>query len=248
MEISNDTSPATDADLFKSKLTLAAQKESLIEYSADKPRPKKIFKSGEKIKGRGQVNVYNGSKGVASGQTSRVQLFVSAKNLADLDFITQSDPYCTLKVKNSKHGSYIEYGKTEMIDNNLNPKWVKHFTVQYFFEGTQWLCFEVWDDDEEEAELIGMAELRLSEVMNAPGQKYCCPLTIKKYLRGTLKIKADSVNISQDKINLQFGANLVSKKYFCCGYDNPYLLIERARLLNETEYAEKQMQQREALK
>ena len=65
-----------------------------------------------------------------------------------------------MKVKNSLHGNYIDYGKTEVIDNNLNPKWVKHFTIDYFFEGTQWLMFEVWDeDDENDHELIGMAEL-----------------------------------------------------------------------------------------
>ena len=75
--------------------------------------------------------------------------------------------------------------------------------------------------------------------MGAQGQKFCCPLTIKKYLRGTLKIKADSVNISHDTIKIHFGADLVSKKYFCCGYDNPYLLIERARLLNEAEFTDK---------
>ena len=106
----------------------------MAETSCDKPKAKEIIDSRD-IHGRGQVMVYN-NKGVVQGQTSRVQLFVSAKNLADLDMITQSDPFCTLRVKNSLHGNYINYGQTEVIDNNLNPKWIKHFTIEYFFEGT----------------------------------------------------------------------------------------------------------------
>ena len=132
-----------------------------------------------------------------------------------------------------------------MIDNNLNPKWVKHFTIEYFFERCQWLKFEVWDDDGDDSELIGMAELQLSDIMDAPGQKFCCALVHKKHLRGTLKIKADSVNVSQDTIKIHFLGNLESKKYFCCGYNNPYLLIERARLLSAGEIAEKQKKERE---
>ena len=63
-----------------------------------------------------------------------MQLFVSAKNLADLDLLTESDPCCVLKMKTGKFGSYEIIGETETIDNNLNPKWVKHFKVEYVFE------------------------------------------------------------------------------------------------------------------
>lgn len=69
----------------------------------------------------------------------------------------------------------------------------------------------------------------------------------KKHLRGTLKIKADCVNISQDSIKIHFLGNLVSKKFFCCGFDNPYLLIERARLLTTQEIEDKKKKERDAL-
>ena len=179
------------------------------------------------------------TKGTVTGVTSKVQLFVSAKNLADLDLITQSDPFCQLKVKNTKNGSYILYGRTETIDNNLNPKWVKHFSLDYFFEGTQWLKFEVFDDDGSENELIGMAEIQLSHIMMAPKATFCTALVHKKLLRGTLKIKADAVCVSNDSIKIHFTGNLVSKKFYCCGYDNPYLLIERARMMTEADLREK---------
>ena len=86
-------------------------------------------------KGLGQVTAFSaGHKKKASGPTSRVEIFVSAKNLADLDTFTLSDPLCTLKVKNSKLGGYIDYGSTEVVDNNLNPKWVQHFQIEYYFD------------------------------------------------------------------------------------------------------------------
>ena len=28
----------------------------------------------------------------------------------------------------------MEYGETEVVDNNLNPKWVAHFQVEYYFD------------------------------------------------------------------------------------------------------------------
>ena len=151
-----------------------------------------------------------------------------------------------MKVKNSVHGSYISYGKTETIDNNLNPKWMKYFQVNYYFEGTQWLLFEVWDDDESNSELIGKAEVKLSDIMRAPKKQFTCALVHKKHLRGTLQIKVDSVNVSEDAIDIHFNADLVSKKYFCCGFDNPYLLIERARLMNDEDVAEKLQAEKEA--
>ena len=112
--------------------------------------------------------IHGCTKQKATGPTSRIELFVSAKNLTDLDTFTLSDPVCTLKVKNSKLGGYISYGETEVIDNNLNPKWVEHFQVEYYFDKQQYLLFEVWDDDEENRELIGSCETTLSEIMVAP--------------------------------------------------------------------------------
>ena len=84
----------------------------------------------------------------------------------------------------------MDYGKTEVIDNNLNPKWVKHFIVEYYTDSQQHLLFEVWDDDDIEGELIGRAEMLMQDVMMAPKQTFCCALVHKKVFRGTLKIRA----------------------------------------------------------
>ena len=58
-----------------------------------------------------------------------------------------------------------------------------------------------------------------------------------------MKIKADLVNISDDTIKLAFTGNVISNKFLCFGFDNPYVLIERARLYTEQEMAEKKLRE-----
>jgi Ca2+-dependent lipid-binding protein len=62
-----------------------------------------------------------------------VQLFCSATKLVNLDYLTVSDPQCTLKVKEANNAYAVQktVGETEVIDNNLNPVWTKHFAVVY---------------------------------------------------------------------------------------------------------------------
>jgi len=53
--------------------------------------------------------------------------------LVNLDWLSVSDPICTLKVKEANYEYAVQktVGETEVIDNNLNPVWTKHFEVIY---------------------------------------------------------------------------------------------------------------------
>lgn len=89
-----------------------------------------------------------------------MQLFVSATNLANLDYLTLSDPICTLKVKeaNNQYSPEKKVGETEVIDNNLNPTWTKHFSVIYQFNRDRDLSFQVWNyNNPNSKDLIGEA-------------------------------------------------------------------------------------------
>ena len=121
----------------------------------------------------------------------------------------------------------------------MNPKWVKHFSVEYFSSSQQYLLFEVWDHDELDSELIGSTEILFHDILVAPKQNFNSALVHKKLLRGTLKIKADFVNVSSDSLKIHFMGDLVSRKFLCCGFDNPYLLVERARLMTAEDLQEK---------
>ena len=164
-----------------------------------------------------------------------VQLFVEGKNLVDLDFFTVSDPICSLKIRDSNvhDAEYKLSGETEVIDNNLNPLWIEHFTVLYSFKRDTELYFEVSNyNNATDRELIGEVVFNLSELMTAGG------LTVTKTLRhpekgdksrGLLKVRGDKIKNTEDRVKFQICANLKSKKFACFGANNPYLLIERAR-------------------
>ncbi len=84
----------------------------------------------------------------AAGPSSKIILSLSCRNLKDLDTFSKSDPEVHVYLKNGKQGNYGLLGKTEMILNNLNPDFVKTFTLDYFFEKEQWIKFEVYDVDD----------------------------------------------------------------------------------------------------
>lgn len=124
-------------------------------------------------------------------------------------------------------------GETEVVDNNLNPEWIKHFNVKYIFHKDMELWFQVWHvESEDEKKLIGETTIKLSQLMMNDNQ------TLEQQLynsaegskpAGRLKIQADCVRKSEDIIKFQITGNLKSRKFLCFGSDHPYLLIERGK-------------------
>ncbi|WAR25920.1 CPNE8-like protein [Mya arenaria] len=55
--------------------------------------------------------------------------------------------------KDDRETQWREFGRTEVIWNNLNPDFVKKFVMQYCFEQSQKLKFEVYDIDSQSADL-----------------------------------------------------------------------------------------------
>ena len=49
--------------------------------------------------------------------------------------------------KLEKNGVWVQVGKTEVLKDNLNPKFEKKFELDYFFEEVQSLRFEIQDID-----------------------------------------------------------------------------------------------------
>ena len=168
-----------------------------------------------------------------------MELFVEGHDLVDLDFFSVSDPICTLKIKDSNvnHATSHLVGETEVIDNNLNPKWLKSFCVQFIFTKDLDLKFEVNNyNDPDSRELIGEGEICLTEVMMAPAQTKKIKLQLpekdakgKKIRnwqnRGFLTIRADKIKKTEDIIKFQISAELKSRRFLCFGNDSPYLLI-----------------------
>ncbi|XP_051710762.2 copine-5 isoform X3 [Oryctolagus cuniculus] len=77
----------------------------------------------------------------------------------------------------------FHFGRTEVIDNTLNPDFVRKFVVDYFFEEKQNLRFDLYDVDSKSPDLskhdfLGQAFCTLGEIVGSPGSRLEKPLTI----------------------------------------------------------------------
>ena len=81
--------------------------------------------------------------GTAATTATKVELAVECQDLIDADILSKSDPMCVLFAKEFTSDRYTEIGRSETIQNNLNPKFVKRFVLDYFFEERQMLRFEL---------------------------------------------------------------------------------------------------------
>jgi vacuolar-type H+-ATPase subunit F/Vma7 len=159
--------------------------------------------------------------------------------------LSKSDPICVLFCK--KHGVWSEYNRTEVIRDNLNPKFARTFVLPYHFEEEQPLKFAVYDADSTSRDLrkhdfIGDAEFTLANVVVA-GTEFSMNLTKQgsKKPRGKIHVVAEEVEESKTNIEFLISARGLDKKDFF-GKSDPYLEISRGReddsfiLVHRTEY------------
>ena len=113
--------------------------------------------------------------------TEKVWLFLSCQNLANLDTISKSDPRVNVFFHNGGHNDkWVLLGKTETIENSLNPVFVTSFEIDFYFERSQKVKFEVGDVDVTTTELIGTVETTIAKIMGSPGQSVSIDLENKK--------------------------------------------------------------------
>jgi len=101
-----------------------------------------------------------------------VNLSFMCENLPNLDTFTRTDGMVVLFKKEGN--LWKELGKTEVIMDSLNPKWVKNFEVPYHFEKREYYKAVVYDIDDfknlgnfEGHDLAGELEFAIHEVVTA---------------------------------------------------------------------------------
>ena len=156
-----------------------------------------------------------GTAGVAKIE---VELSISARNLLDLDIFSKSDPMCVVYTRDDSRAgqNWNEIGRTECIDNNLNPEFATKIQIQYLFEQRQILKFEVYDIDSDSQQLqdhdfIGSTECTLGQIVSAGSNGLV--LVLKNNDRpnkfcGELLLKSEEVNECRDVMELQIGAKI----------------------------------------
>ncbi|XP_022527065.1 copine-8 isoform X1 [Astyanax mexicanus] len=164
---------------------------------------------------------------------TKVEITVSCRNLLDRDTFSKSDPICVLYTQGIGNKEWREFGRTEVIDNTLNPEFVRKFILDYFFEERQNLRFDLYDVDSKSSNLskhdfLGQAQCTLGEIVGSMGSRLEKPLGgIPGKKCGTIIVKAEELNNCRESVMMQFCGNKLDKKDFF-GKSDPFLVFYRS--------------------
>uniref|UniRef100_A0A8C6LXZ1 Copine-3 n=1 Tax=Nothobranchius furzeri TaxID=105023 RepID=A0A8C6LXZ1_NOTFU len=122
---------------------------------------------------------------------TKVELTISCENLMDMDFFSKSDPVCALFLY-TPDSIWYELGRTETIQNCLNPKFSKKFVVDYYFETVQRLKFSVYDIDNDSHDLNDCDHDFLGEFECTLGQVSFTSYAVEKPLDSMLLLLTDT--------------------------------------------------------
>ncbi|NXY32688.1 CPNE9 protein, partial [Pomatorhinus ruficollis] len=163
---------------------------------------------------------------------TKVELTVSCRNLLDMDTFSKSDPVVVLFVQVSGSSEWKEFGRTEVIDNTLNPDFVRKFVLDYYFEEKQNLRFDVPPGSHSALsgaqDFLGQAFVALGEVIGSQRGRLERPLTGVPGKRcGTILLLAEELSNCRDIVTMQLCANKLDKKDFF-GKSDPFLVFYRS--------------------
>uniref|UniRef100_A0A1I7S2X2 Copine-8 n=1 Tax=Bursaphelenchus xylophilus TaxID=6326 RepID=A0A1I7S2X2_BURXY len=136
---------------------------------------------------------------------SKVELVLAARNLADRDVLSKSDPMCVVyRVDNNVAR---EVARTEIIWDNLSPNWATKIKLDYFFERRQTLLFKIYDIDSPNATLsehdfLGSCSTDLADILAAPNGYLTLSLGGWNRAKGHLIVFAEEVTQVQNDIFL----------------------------------------------
>ncbi|XP_072013464.1 copine-8-like isoform X3 [Amphiura filiformis] len=148
-----------------------------------------------------------------------------------MDVFSKSDPMCVVFTHRLGTNEYVEYFRTEEIKDTLNPDFVRKVIIDYYFEETQKLKFELYDIDSPSKDLrnhdfLGAAQCTLGEIMSAGGQ-HVMKLSGPKKDCGKIKIRGEEMSECRDVLTLQFKCENLDKMDFF-GKSDPFLVFSRS--------------------
>lgn len=174
------------------------------------------------------------SPGEASAPSFTIELSISCRDLTDMDVFSKSDPFCVLYLKDT-HEVWNCLGRTETIDNTLNPEFQKKFILDYKFEERQLLKFDVYDADSdsprlEDHDFIGSTQCSLGEVVACQGRAFTKPLIGDGgNHRQVLCLTAEELLENKEVLHLSMGARKLDRKnWWGWGSSDPFLTISKA--------------------
>ncbi|KAM9325542.1 copine-9 [Gastrophryne carolinensis] len=164
---------------------------------------------------------------------TKIEVTVSCRSLLDMDTFSKSDPVVVLYIQGIGNKEWTEFGRTEVIDNTLNPDFVRKFVLDYFFEEKQNLRFDVFNVDSRSCNIskhdfLGQAFCTLGEIIGSPRSRLEKPLTgIPGKKCGNIILSAEELSNCRDIVTMQLCANKLDKKDFF-GKSDPFLVFYRS--------------------
>ncbi|XP_065811437.1 copine-9 [Labrus bergylta] len=164
---------------------------------------------------------------------TKIEVTVSCRNLLDMDTFSKSDPVVVLYLQGLGTKEWREFGRTEVIDNTLNPDFVRKFVLDFFFEEKQNLRFDVYNVDTRSSNLskhdfLGQMFCTLGEIIGTTGSRLERTLSgIPGKKCGTIIFTAEELSNCRDIATMQLCANKLDKKDFF-GKSDPFLVFYRS--------------------
>ena len=165
--------------------------------------------------------------------TADLELSLECSGLDNMDLMSKSDPFVVAYAKDGA-GQWRELGRTETIQDTLNPSFAASFTIQYFFERTQWFRFDVYDSDGTSTDLtqhdfIGRTtELKLCDIVANQG-RLSAELTRpgKRGPSGTLTAIVEEMSGTCDDVVLKLHGHQLRSMNGWFGKSDPFVAIHR---------------------
>uniref|UniRef100_A0AAY4E349 C2 domain-containing protein n=1 Tax=Denticeps clupeoides TaxID=299321 RepID=A0AAY4E349_9TELE len=151
----------------------------------------------------------------------------ASRGVLNILSVTKFRPPCTFSYVKNK------FGRTEMIDNTLNPDFVRKFVLDFFFEEKQNLRFDVYNVDTRSSNIskhdfLGQTFCTLGEIIGSAGGRLERTLSgIPGKKCGTIIFTAEELSNCRDIATMQLCANKLDKKDFF-GKSDPFLVFYRS--------------------
>ncbi|XP_062500941.1 copine-4-like [Corticium candelabrum] len=170
---------------------------------------------------------------MATGKlSSQVVLYISCQGLLNADLTSKSDPLVSLLHDDRRDVTrqWSEVGRTERVENSLDPSFATPIKMSYCFEEVQKLQFRVYDIDVgatyslSDDDFLGSVETTLGSLVGNHTTQL--PLKRKGKDAGTIKIIVEEGSGSSEVATFSFRARHLDNKDFL-GKSDPFLVFER---------------------
>jgi len=182
------------------------------------------------------MNVATFRPGASTLPFSTVEISLRCENLMDTDVLSKSDPFCVVSYKGSGGQSeFVEVGRTEHINDTLNPVWQKKIILDYNFEERQFLKFSVFDSDSSGSSLdnhdfLGSVESSLGEIVSTQSKGFS--KTLNNGQGAIIHIAAEELSSNKEEVMLKFSSKKLDKMDWF-GKSDPFIEILRSTESNQ---------------